>query len=310
MRDPAVRHALIASALAALACGSIIASAPRSAVSTEDVHHFVQAFARWTGTDTSCVALEPYWDGATAGLARYAEKFHVSHADLCREVRRYTERYARLTDNLPALDSAASQVHEVYDKLAALHPLSNDPGIYFVVGDGISAGSTTRGKNPVILIGMEINTSIAGLPRLVAHELVHTQQHYPLWGSMTGGPAFLRGTLLRHSIKEGSANFIASLIMARPDTNAWAQAHEAELWSEFRRDVHSHDYSRWLYNGWNRQRLGDRPPDLGYWVGYRITQSYYEHAADKKKAIDDILSIRDFDRFLAESKYAAGPPDR
>jgi hypothetical protein len=55
--------------------------------------------------------------------------------------------------------------------------------------------------------------SVRGLPRVVAHELVHTQQHYPLIGSLTGGPKILRGSLLRHSIAEGSADFIASLLL-------------------------------------------------------------------------------------------------
>lgn len=276
------------------------------AISAQDVHHFVQAFARWTPADSSCVALEPYWSAATRGLESYASKFDVSHADLCRQLRRRPERYASLAARLPALDSAAARVRDVYAKLAALHPLSNNPSVYFVVGDGISAGTTTRGKHPIILIGMELNNSIANLPRVVAHELVHTQQDFPFFGSMTGGPAFLRGTLLRQSIMEGSANFIASLLMDRPDSNAWAESHEAELWAEFRRDAHSHEYSRWLYNGWNRAALGDRPPDVGYWMGYRIAQSYYEHAADKKKAIADMLLIRDFDRFLADSRYT-GP---
>jgi hypothetical protein len=300
-----IRTSIVAvSAVAAVACGGASPSQQRRAISTEDVHHFVQAFARWTALDTTCIALESYWNAATPGLRSYARKFDMSHAGLCRQIRRRPERYGALAAKLPALDSAASQIRGVYAKLAALHPLSNDPSVYFVVGDGIAAGTTTRGRHPIILIGMELNNSIANLPRVVAHELVHTQQNFPFFGSMTGGPSFLRGTLLRQSVMEGSANFIASLVMDRPDTNAWAQSHEAELWAEFRRDAHSHDYGRWLYNGWNRAALGGRPPDVGYWMGSRITRSYYDRAADKKKAIGDILSIRDFDRFLVDSKYA------
>ena len=37
------------------------------------------------------------------------------------------------------------------------------------------------------------------------------QQHYPFWGSLTGGPRFLRATVLRQSIVEGSADFIAEV---------------------------------------------------------------------------------------------------
>jgi hypothetical protein len=41
-------------------------------------------------------------------------------------------------------------------------------------------------------------------------------------------------------------------------------------------------------------------------VGYRIAQSYYEHAEDKVKTLDDILTIRDFGEFLRASGYDGG----
>ena len=148
-----------------------------------------------------------------------------------------------------------------------------------------------------------------GLPWTIAHEMVHTQQDYPWLGSMTGGPTFLRGTLLRRSIMEGSADFIAELLTGQPKRNTYAESHEAELWRQFRRDANSKDYSQWLYNGWNAKALGHRPADLGYWMGYRITKSYYERAADKRQAIREILTIRNFDRFLAASHYNGGAID-
>jgi Predicted Zn-dependent protease (DUF2268) len=123
---------------------------------------------------------------------------------------------------------------------------------------------------------------------------------------MTGGPSFLRGTLLRHSIKEGSADLIAEILTGEPKRNAYGETHARELWQEFRADLHSRDYSRWLYNGWNTKNLGERPADLGYWMGYQITKAYYDRAADKRQAIRNIISITDFDRFLAESGYAGG----
>jgi hypothetical protein len=46
-----------------------------------------------------------------------------------------------------------------------------------------------------------------------------------------------------------------------------------------------------------------RPPDLGYFMGYKISESYYKNARDKRQAIKDILEINDFDKFLKQSKY-------
>ena len=46
--------------------------------------------------------------------------------------------------------------------------------------------------------------------------------------------------------------------------------------------------------------------DLGYWVGYRIVKSYYQHAADKRRAIRDILEMSDPKAFLADPALGIG----
>ena len=47
-----------------------------------------------------------------------------------------------------------------------------------------------------------------------------------------------------------------------------------------------------------------RPPDLGYYMGSKICESYYSNASDKKRAIQDIFKIDDFSDFLNRSGYA------
>ena len=49
-----------------------------------------------------------------------------------------------------------------------------------------------------------------------------------------------------------------------------------------------------------------RPGDLGYWVGYRIVESYYEKARDKRQALRDILEMTDAKAFLARSGWHPG----
>jgi uncharacterized protein YjaZ len=59
----------------------------------------------------------------------------------------------------------------------------------------------------------------------------------------------------------------------------------------------------WIANG--QQETPTKPCDLGYYVGYRIVQAYYNKAADKKQALAHILTLRDPKAFLAESGYEA-----
>lgn len=288
--------------LSLTACDSAVdKSAP--GVYVDDVLRFVDAWSEFSPSDSSCTTLRSYWDSAGPGLETYRRKFNVSFEDLCAAVHRAPDGYAQLVGRRSELDSIASVVEDVYSRFNQLRPLENSPSVFLVVGTGISAGSTTVGRNPFILLGMERNRSSAGLPWLVAHELVHTQQRYPLLGAMNGGPRFLRGTVLRHSIAEGAADFIAELVTGRMVRNEYAEAHEGELWKQFKADATTKDYGRWLYNGGHADRPEEVPPDLGYWVGYRITKSYYENAVDKQEALDAILSIRDFADFLRDSGY-------
>ena len=57
----------------------------------------------------------------------------------------------------------------------------------------------------------------------------------------------------------------------------------------------------WLYNGLDDKR--DYPADLGYYMGYKICEAYYNKAQDKKQAVKDILTIQDFEQFLSDSGY-------
>jgi predicted Zn-dependent protease DUF2268 len=276
-------------------------------VSDGDVHRFVDGMHGLTASDSSCAALEGYFREASRGLRAYESKLGMNRRQLCAAIRRAPARYSGIEAKVAALDSAVSQVDSIFARFRAIYPAGRQPGVYFVVGAGMALGTTTHTSDPVVLIGVERAADPSRLASVVAHEFVHTQQDYPWIGILTGGPSFLRGSLLRQSIMEGSANLIAELVTGVPSRNEYAETHEAELWGEFSREMHGKDYGRWLWNGGSPRR-GDRPADLGYWIGYRITKAYYDRAADKSRAIHDILTIRDFDRFLTASRYAPAPP--
>lgn len=293
------------------ACGSPHDRHPRSSsapsVVTSDVHNFVGVLDQLNLSDSTCRGLDRYFAQASAGLSAYRDKYDMGRTDLCHSIRAHPKRYAVLQTKLPGIDSAQQSIEGAFAKFATLSPGAMLPSVYFVVGDGISGGTTTGGRAPIVLIGAELLGSSKGLPVLTVHELIHTQQHYPTFSILTGGPSFLRGTVLAQSIKEGSADFLAELVtgqVAAPDRDKYGDVHELEIWRDFRNDMHGKDYSRWIYNGRGLEALTGRPSDLGYYVGYRITKAYYDKATDKRTAVGEILTIRDFDDFLRKSGYA------
>jgi hypothetical protein len=75
------------------------------------------------------------------------------------------------------------------------------------------------------------------------------------------------------------------------------QGHEKEIETAFAKDEDSADLSKWLYNS-----TLEKPGDLGY----RICRSYYQHAANKRRAFRDIVEISDPKLFLAKSGWYPG----
>jgi uncharacterized protein YjaZ len=60
------------------------------------------------------------------------------------------------------------------------------------------------------------------------------------------------------------------------------------------------DVSHWLFQG---DQARDRLADLGYYIGYKICESYYRNASNKTQAVRDILEVKNFEQFLRASKY-------
>jgi uncharacterized protein YjaZ len=136
----------------------------------------------------------------------------------------------------------------------------------------------------------------------VAHEYVHVQQVPAL--NDDDNPTVLEGSLI-----EGGAEFVGELISGSVSYTSlaqWTQGREKQIESAFVPDEDKKDLSDWLYNRKPDASPQDRPGDLGYWVGYRIVKSYYQHAADKRRAVADIIGMTDPKAFLAASGWYPG----
>jgi hypothetical protein len=109
--------------------------------------------------------------------------------------------------------------------------------------------------------------------------------------------------VLELSLIEGVGEFVGDLIsgdVAYSQFKASTQGHEKEIETAFVSDEDQTDLSKW-FNA-TREKAGD----LGYWVGYRIVKSYYQHAGDKRRAFREILEMTDPKAFLARSGWYPG----
>jgi hypothetical protein len=274
---------------------------------TIDLENFWKAFAESGTTANAEILQKIYLDAGSKGVKGFT-KGRIQSADrLAAVINSHSNYYHSIKSSTDSINGMKDQIRESLVKLKDFYPKAVFPPVYFVIG-GLNSGGTTSKQGLIIgaeMYGLTSQTPkeelspwlqsvikpVGEVPHIVAHELIHFQQSYD--GS----------TLLSACIKEGAADFMAELISGKhinKHVHDFANPKEKELWIEFKGRMNLKDYTGWLYS-----TSKGRPNDLGYWMGYKITKAYYDLATDKKMAVSEILNIKDFNKFLEQSKYAS-----
>lgn len=291
-------------------------------VLTLDIDHFWDAFDHLekckTFKDSVRSFQERYIDKATDGFLDFLSLRRFTAEEYTRIVARFPKFYNSIRANTYEVKKAVPLIEEVFAGFKKLYPGFKPFKVCFAIGTIRTGGTTSK---DFVLIGTEITTStknndltelintamgkvLAGdsdvvqkIKNIIAHECVHTQQLFAPDSTAE------KCDLLYASLMEGSCDFIGELV-AGNQINKVAQeygnAHEATLWKEFSSELCNKSIDNWLYN---YSLVKDRPADLGYYIGYKICQAYYNRQADKQQAITDMLEMKDPKKFLELSGY-------
>jgi hypothetical protein len=282
----------------------------RAEIVTSDVGHFWQAFADAAKAplpERAAIYQREYFDRASQGLKDFVAYRHVTVAGFAQHVEANRAYYAEVHPYINEVVQQAAAIKDGYRRLKELYPDIRVPReAFFVVGPQHGAGMNSEHG---IVMAAEMFATPPGtpyaynktypyaLPFIMVHEAIHFNQTYQLSDD---------STVLQYVISEGTADFIASLVLPEPNirqfTEKWQYgcAHEAALAARLATDLDSKSTGPWMYNrnpdtGW--------PPDMGYWLGYRIAQSFYARARDKTGALRALLEVTDFKALLQASGY-------
>jgi hypothetical protein len=279
---------------------------------TTDITRFWRAYDLATRDTAHAEAIyqREYFDKGSEGLRDYFLLRIGTVHDFVRNQRAKPRFYQAIRPSTEKIATMAPQIRAGFVKLKELYPEARFPNVYFVIGRWTSAGTVssagmligadqlsgtpTTPVEELSAYGRRNLGTLAQLPYVVAHEHIHTIQ------KPSNDPSLLKG-----AINEGMADFLAELTTGhQPNASLqpYGQAHEKEIWADFTKEMAGPTWSNWIGNG--SQETAAKPADLGYFVGYKICQSYYEELADKKQAVHDILNITDYPAFLAKSRYA------
>lgn len=283
-------------------------------ISFTDIDNFWKIYDRLNQPGAAELLMNEYILIGSPGLRTFFEKRMglqpANMLDLLRKKKQYFNSIRQASQQLyrykPAIIEAAKKIKEIY-------PEAYFPPTYLTIGIFNTFGTADGGAGQ--LIGAEFLTDIktvdtAELSRfektgmadtskisgIIIHELVHTLQQ-----------TAQDDRLLARCIDEGAADFITQLVLGYNNNlkmHDFGNTHEKELWKQFNSEMTGTNTEAWLYNG--MAATAERPGDLGYYIGYKICEAYYNKTADKKQAVKDILHIKDYDAFLKLSGYAPG----
>ncbi|HXW89733.1 MAG TPA: DUF2268 domain-containing putative Zn-dependent protease [Terriglobales bacterium] len=273
------------------------------AIQIEDVDRFYKLYDATGGHPTAEQLQRDYLDAGSSGLHHFAEARHTTAGRIADVIAQHPEIYSDARRCMAVLPQVRERLIIVLHKLRELYPEARFPPVTIAVGRGrpVAIGGPEDG----IQVGLEALCSVKYFDddvedrfvHVIAHEYIHIQQDQHLANDE-------HPTVLARSLIEGAAEFVGEMIsggVGNPGVFASVVGHETEIETDFVPDEDKTDLSKWIDNG-----TPEKPGDWGYWVGYRIVKSYYQHAADKQQALREILQMNDPKALLAKSGWYPG----
>lgn len=282
-----------------------LSSDAQRALSLDDAERFEALFDEKDGAPDAEAIQARYLDPSTDGVAIFTPHRIVDADNLAQKIARRPEAYRKGIDLcLPAARVFSNEAGALMEQVAALLGETQTAPAYALFG-GDNSGGTANAEG--LVLGLEVLCRFADdetsarriIEDFVVHEITHVYQHRAIDFAQ-------QPTLLEAAIFEGFADFVMETALGRPSLEgagraAYGEANEAALWRAFKADMEAggEGYGDWLYKG----ALEDRPADLGYWIGKRISEAYYARAENKSEALRDLLELADASAILAASGY-------
>jgi hypothetical protein len=291
-----------------LESAAFVVAAPRTepVIHIEDVARFYEVYDAAHGRPTAEELQRNYIDPGSPGLHHLAEIRDVTGVTIAKALAAHPRIFSDAKRCMAVLPRVRQRVAAALGALRRLYSKAQFPPVTIAVSRGKPVGVA---DSTGVMIGLEALCAVNYLNPDIEDRFVHTIAHeYTHVQQALQSPALYndpKPTVLDASLIEGAAEFTATLVTGenafRSPYAPSVKARDKEVETQFVADEDKTDLSQWIDNG-----SLTSPGDLGYWVGYRIVKSYYEHAADKREALRDILEMKDPKAFVSKSGWYPG----
>ncbi|HKT49275.1 MAG TPA: DUF2268 domain-containing putative Zn-dependent protease [Candidatus Angelobacter sp.] len=275
----------------------------KALISANDVRLFWSAYDLWSTREHGApeklaeVLQHEYLDKGSQGLKEFVPGRIRSADYLAKVVLNQRSYYESVRHNTEQMENFIPEIRKYFLRLKKLYPDAAFPAVYFVIGAQNSGGTSSA---EALIIGSEMFgngpnyfVQMSDVVPMVIHESAHFQQK-----------DHSKNDLFNNAMREGGADFVAELVTGRHINEAnkpYGDSHEQELWQRLQHDIKSRaEIGNWMgvFNPTNGE-----PRDLGYYMGYKICQSYYEIHSDKQQALKTIMVMQSPEEILSQSGY-------
>lgn len=267
-----------------------------------DLENFLDAYKQ-LGSDVDSIAVlkQYYFNRASKGLKEYILKHNLTPELMVEAMGKDPEVYGQIGKFVSNINETKKIFKKTMVKYSNVLSKATYPPAYLLVGANRGIAQNSK-YGPLVTITRVLNNP-EKLMQVIVHELFHFQQVMSIgikkYIALYSKPDNMLGLCLR----EGSAEFLTSLVMkaiSQEKALNYLEKNLMEMKSKFLLDLKEKNSNYWLWGSLNQNKY---PKLLGYAMGYKVCESYYNSAADKDKALKDILGITQSEEFLDKSGF-------
>ena len=273
-----------------------ITSNPDSAIIiSSDIDNFWKALDSLENQNSTIDSLKMirtiFVDHASEGLRQYMKAANCYERQYLETIRKKKNDYLTVREKTQTVRDEKQLIIRYLKKFKRLYPSLKIPVICFTIGIFQVGGSQFANT---LYIGCETDAmeKVDIAPQTI-HELAHFQQK-------DQNPNSNLGLVMI----EGGAEFVSYQVTGKrtiPGTWAYGTANESDLWKDFETKMDSAINMKWFMNIADTSKR--RPGSLGYFIGFRICESYMHNHENKKSALADIIEMENPKKIFLASSY-------
>jgi hypothetical protein len=273
-----------------------ITSDPGSAkIVFSDIKNFWTAFdllqKQHTTADSLNIIRTVFLNNASEGLKLYMKAANCYEAEYLEAIRKKKMDYLAVRRKTEMIAGEKQAILNYLHKFKKIYPALKIPVICFTMGK-FEVGGTQFDNTLFIGCEKDIDAGVDIIAQAI-HELAHFQQK-------DQNPV----TNLELAMIEGGAEFVCYRVTGRRTIYpAWNYGlhHEQKLWNDFRPVLDSAIDMKWFRD--ITDNINNRPGSLGYFIGFRICESFLAHAENKNTSLEEIIKMENPEGIFLSAYY-------